>query len=122
MHLALRNQRRLAPALGTVLLLIFSLTILGQNPASAPQPTPPATHAAQQPPPPAVPLTPAQQRAAQLAADTAQLQDLAAQLKAAMAQSTKDTLSFSVIKKAQEVEKLAHKVRDEMRSSLTHGS
>jgi hypothetical protein len=65
-----------------------------------------------------VPLTPAQQ----LAADTAKLQDLAAELKAAMEKSTKDTLSFAVIKKAQEVEKLAHKVHDEMRDSLLHGS
>ena len=67
-------------------------------------------------------LTPAQQRAAELAADTARLEQLAAELKIAMDKSTKDTLSLSVIKKAQEVEKLAHKVRDEMRASLLGGS
>jgi hypothetical protein len=147
MHLVLRNPLY-RPAAATLALLLLSLAAAAQspagnpaqnpaqNPASSPSQAAPSSPLAQpqappgQPKPapvqtaasPAVPLTPEQQRNAQLAADTAKLQELAADLKAAMDKSTKDTLSFSVIKKAQEVEKLAHKVRDEMRASLLHGS
>jgi hypothetical protein len=56
----------------------------------------------------------------QIAADSAKLFQLANELKAEMDKSTKDTLSLSVMKKAEEVEKLAHKVRDEMRASLSN--
>jgi len=35
-----------------------------------------------------------------------------------MDKSTKDELSLSVIKKADQVEKLAHKVRDEMKLTM----
>jgi hypothetical protein len=59
-----------------------------------------------------------QQRKDQLAADTAKLLQLANELKAEMDKSTKDTLSLSVVKKAEQVEKLAHKVRDEMKVSI----
>lgn len=51
----------------------------------------------------------------QLAEDTAKLLILANELKAELDKSSKDTLSLSVIKKAEQVEKLAHKVRDEMK-------
>ena len=54
----------------------------------------------------------------QLADDTAKLLVLANELKAEMDKSTKDTLSLTVVKKAEEVEKLAHKVRDEMKKSM----
>jgi hypothetical protein len=54
----------------------------------------------------------------QLADDTAKLLTLANELKAELDKSNKDTLSLSVIKKAEQVEKLAHKVRDEMKASL----
>jgi hypothetical protein len=59
-----------------------------------------------------------QQRKDQLAADTAKLLQLANELKAEMDKSTKDTLSISVLKKADQVERLAHKVRDEMKLSI----
>lgn len=59
-----------------------------------------------------------QKKKDQLTADTAKLLQLANELKAEMDKSTKDTLSLSVIKKADEVEKLAHKVRDEMRATI----
>jgi hypothetical protein len=59
-----------------------------------------------------------QQRKDQLTADTAKLLQLANELKAEMDKSTKDTLSISVLKKADQVEKLAHKVRDEMKLSI----
>jgi hypothetical protein len=64
---------------------------------------------------PATPQTPQQK---QLAEDTAKLLSLANELKAELDKSNKNTLSLSVIKKAQDVEKLAHKVRDEMKASL----
>jgi len=62
----------------------------------------------------------ADQRQKELADDTAKLYILANELKAEMDKSTKDTLSLTVIKKAEQVEKLAHKVREEMRTSLTN--
>jgi hypothetical protein len=58
------------------------------------------------------PTTPQQK---QLTEDTAKLLILANELKAELDKSSKDTLSLSVIKKAEQVEKLAHKVRDEMK-------
>ena len=60
-------------------------------------------------PAPQTPLTPQQK---QLADDTAKLLALANELKAELDKSTKDTLSLSVIRKAEQVEKLARKVRD----------
>lgn len=60
---------------------------------------------------PATPQTPQQQ----LADDTAKLLILANELKAELDKSNKDTLSLGVIKKAEQVEKLAHKVRGEMK-------
>jgi hypothetical protein len=59
-----------------------------------------------------------QGRKNQLAVDTAKLLQLANELKAEMDKSSKDTLSLSVIKKADEVEKLARKVRAEMKASI----
>lgn len=56
----------------------------------------------------------------QLADDTAKLLQLANELKAELDKSSKDTLSLSVMKKAEQVEKLAHKVRDEMKASLSN--
>ena len=54
----------------------------------------------------------------QLADDTAKLLALANDLKTELDKSNKDTLSLSVIKKAQQVEKLARRVRDEMKASM----
>ena len=64
---------------------------------------------------PTTPQTPQQK---QLSYDTAKLLTLANELKAELDKSNKDTLSLSVIRKADQVEKLAHKVRDEMKASL----
>jgi hypothetical protein len=63
------------------------------------------------------PMSPKQK---QLTDDTAKLQLLANELKTEMDKSSKDTLSLGVIKKAEEVEKLAHKVEDEMKASLVN--
>jgi hypothetical protein len=56
-----------------------------------------------------------QERKDQLAVDSAKLLKLATELKVDVDKSTKDQLSVAVIKKADEVEKLARKVRDEMK-------
>jgi sRNA-binding protein len=66
----------------------------------------------------AKPTTPQTPQQKQLADDTAKLLTLANELKAELDKSSKDTLSLSVIKKAEQVEKLAHKVRDEMKASV----
>jgi hypothetical protein len=63
------------------------------------------------------PTNPTLQRQKQLEDDTAKLLVLANELKAEMDKSTKDTLSLSVIKKAEEIEKLARKVRGEMKTN-----
>ena len=57
-----------------------------------------------------------QARKDQLAADSAKLVKLATELKSDVDKTTKDQLSIAVIKKADEVEKLARKVRDEMKT------
>ena len=48
-------------------------------------------------------------------ADTDKLLALATDLKAQVDKSTKDTLSVDVIKKADEIEKLAHSVKERMK-------
>jgi len=67
---------------------------------------------------PALPADPETLRKKQVADDTAKLLVLANELKAEMDKSTKDTLSLSVVKKAEEIEKLARKVRGEMKASI----
>ena len=57
-------------------------------------------------------------RQAQIIADTQKLVKLSQELKAEVAKSNKDTLSLTVIKKAEEVEKLAKTLKDEL--SKTH--
>lgn len=54
-------------------------------------------------------------RQKRLLADTNRLLALATELKADMDKTTKDTLSIDVIKKAEEIEKLAKSVKDRMR-------
>lgn len=82
-------------------------------PVAQPSDTPPNAAANQKPQDPVM-----LQRKKQLAADTAKLLELANELKAEMDKSSKDTLSLNVIKKAEQVERLAHKVRDEMKASI----
>jgi hypothetical protein len=54
-------------------------------------------------------------RQKRLVADTDKLLALATDLKAQVDKSTKNTLSVDVIKKADEIEKLAHSVKDRMK-------
>lgn len=60
------------------------------------------------------------ERRKQIADDSARLLKLATDLKSEVDKTTKDTLSLSVIRKADEIEKLAHSVKDKMR--LTPGT
>lgn len=53
-------------------------------------------------------------RQAQIVADTQKLLKLSQELKVEVAKSNKDTLSLTVIKKAEEVEKLAKTLKDEL--------
>jgi hypothetical protein len=55
-------------------------------------------------------------REAQLAADTEKLYQLAQELKTELDKSNKDTLSISVVKKAAEIEKLAHSISARMKT------
>jgi hypothetical protein len=94
------------------------LIAAAQQPAQNSTPQPPLSQA-----PPTVDVTedastPTTPQKKQLADDTAELLTLANELKVELDKSNKDTLSLSVIKKAAQVEKLAHKVRDEMKASL----
>ena len=56
-------------------------------------------------------------RQKQIVADTQKLVELANQLKADVDKSNKDTLSLDVIRKADEIEKLAKQVKDKMKGS-----
>jgi hypothetical protein len=71
--------------------------------------TPPAQPATQ-------PLSPAERKRAELLADTEKLYQLTQELKAEVAKSNKDTLSVSVVKKAQEVERLAKSIKERSRA------
>lgn len=56
-------------------------------------------------------------RQAQIVADSEKLLKLSQELKAEVAKSSKDTLSLTVIRKAEEVEKLAKALKEEMNKS-----
>jgi hypothetical protein len=86
----------------------------GATQPTAAQATAKATADTSKPTTTATPQTPQQK---QLADDTAKLLALANELKTELDKSSKDTLSLSVIRKAEQVEKLAHKVRDEMKGN-----
>jgi hypothetical protein len=56
-----------------------------------------------------------QQRQAELKRDTEKLLQLSTQLKEYVDKTNENVLSFEVVKKAEEIEKLAHSVREKMR-------
>ena len=57
------------------------------------------------------------ERQKKLLADTERLLALANELKADMDKTSKDTLSLDVIRKADEIEKLAHSVKEKMKGT-----
>jgi hypothetical protein len=74
-------------------------TASAPSPAGGQQPTPPAGIAADE----------AQKQ--QIASECADLLKMATDLKTEVGKTTKDTLSITVVRKASEIEQLAHKVR-----------
>jgi hypothetical protein len=60
------------------------------------------------------------ERKRQMSADSALLLKLAADLKAEVDRTDKDMLSITVIRQANEIEKLAHNVREKMKASVTN--
>ncbi len=55
------------------------------------------------------------ERQKKLVSDTAKLYEMAGELKEEVAKSDKNTLSVDVVKKAEEIERLARSVKDKMR-------
>jgi hypothetical protein len=58
------------------------------------------------------------QRKKEINADSAKLLKLATELKAEVEKTNKDTLSIGVIRKADEIEKLAHSVKEKMQLTV----
>ncbi len=58
------------------------------------------------------------ERKKQIAEDSAKLLKLATELKTEVDKTTKDTLSLGVIRKADEIEKLAHNVKEKMKLTV----
>jgi hypothetical protein len=121
---------RLVPA---ILVLVAAALASGQQSAAPGQPQPTAGQQAPDPGPSrpgagATPLAvPAAARAPesanaerrrQIADDAARLVTLATALKAEVDKTDKDTLSLTVIRKADEIEKLARTVKEKMKLSL----
>jgi len=61
------------------------------------------------------------ERKKQIADDTAKLLKLATDLKAEVDKTSKDTLSLDVIRKADDIERLAHNVKEKMKLSVGGG-
>jgi len=59
------------------------------------------------------------ERKKQIADDSARLLKLATDLKAEVDKTSKDTLSLGVIRKAEEIEKLAHSVKEKMKLTMS---
>ena len=64
------------------------------------------------------PGTPEELRQAQIEADTKKLYQLSAELRAEVAKTYKESLSVTVLKKAQELEKLAKSLKAEMNQQV----
>jgi len=58
------------------------------------------------------------ERKKQIAEDSAKLMKLAADLRAEVDKTTRDTLSLNVIRHADEIEKLAHSVKEKMKLTV----
>lgn len=58
------------------------------------------------------------ERKKEIAADTAKLLKLATELKAEVDKTNKDTLNLKVVRKADEIEKLAHGVKEKMQLTV----
>jgi hypothetical protein len=86
-----------------------------QNATAAPAPSatqPASAAAATLPRPPYPGMTPEEKREQQVAQECAQLLKLATDLKAQVDKTRKDELSVTVVRKATELEQMAHKLRN----------
>jgi len=114
------------PSAGVLILLLGLMPVIG----SAQNPPPPVP----QLPNPAAPNSPSdnpardrieremakkanEERQAQLKRDSERLFKLATELKESVDKSNQNTLSIDVIKKAEEIEKLAHSVKEKMKGN-----
>lgn len=106
-----------------IALALFSPAIRplqAQTPATPAASPPPPTQAAAPAPAQADPKaatkpTPKEAREAEINAEAQQLYQLAQELKVEVDKSNKDTLSLAVVKKAEEIEKLARTLKQNMR-------
>ncbi len=119
------------PCSGTPCMSSVSQLSHAQSAPGAPSGSQTGSQTQQQPPQPAgEPETPLDARMEQdqakmrnlerhkkLVDDTARLVSLAGELKADVDKSNKDTMSLDVIRKADEIEKLAHSVKEKMKGS-----
>jgi hypothetical protein len=96
-------------------------TVPGTDPSLAEPPALPSAAQPQSDLPPSLAARQAnmlnQSRQKQLVLDTQRLVALANELKIAVDKSNKDTLSLDVIRKADEIEKLAHSVKEKMKGN-----
>jgi hypothetical protein len=113
----------------TILLVVFSLPAMAQMPGNSPQPLPQSPmQPTLQPDPPmgnddngvadmqaALAKKAQKQRVEQLKSDTDKLLQLSVELKAYVDKSNTNILSLDVMKKAEEIERLAKSVHDKMR-------
>jgi hypothetical protein len=122
-----RTRKKLQLIRSTLLLvalsLVFSGTVYSQSNPTEPKPAEPksqvspSTHEPDQTPAddPKTELsptaTPEELRQAQIEADTKKLYQLSAELRAEVAKTYKESLSLTVLKKAEEVEKVARNLK-----------
>ncbi len=112
---AIRNSHN--PLCGMLAAVILMSALSGLAAAQTSDTSKAASVTASQPAPaPAATLSPKDLRKAQIAADTEKLYQMAQELKAEVAKSNKDILSIAVVKKADEIEKLAKSLKERMRS------
>lgn len=104
------------PLCGMLATVILMSALSGLASAQTSDTNKAASVTASQPAPAPAALSPKDARKAQIAADTEKLYQMAQELKAEVAKSNKDILSIAVVKKADEIEKLAKSLKERMRS------
>jgi len=120
-----RLRRRLVTILVFAITIVMSTLCLGQSPG---QTSPRLPNPTQIPPSPAddaareriekeMAKKANEERQAQLKRDTDRLLKLATELKTSVDKTDQNTLSLEVVKKAEEIEKLAHSVKEKMKGN-----
>lgn len=123
MSILFRLKPLRAPLCGLFVFLLFSVAAPSQGSIPGPDQEPPFGHPQERRDPDAekrdkdMEKARNQERQKSLKKDTDQLLQLANELKQYVDKSNENMLSLDVIKKAEEIEKLAHKVKDKMRGS-----